>query len=210
MERSTDFTFGIPWIMNFFHQDWTLDAASEPEAVSNQFVEELHPASVLLVRRDARSLLKGLPAKHITVLWEACAQNGEYFFRHDRVPDGAEWMRQVIQVCEDWLSHRPDTPTLTGPDLDEGRGLADEVLSTVTEFNGILDQKVTAALAECVRGCTPDLAFRLLLQALPVKSAAMFPDAVNVSEAQYARLEALGRAFHYGEFVVGDVKHLTE
>ncbi|MER5974399.1 hypothetical protein ABT112_32615 [Streptomyces sp. NPDC002055] len=112
--------------------------------------------------------------------------------------------------CEAWLSRRPDTRALTGPDLDEGRGLADEVLSTVTEFNGILDQKVTVALAECVRVSTPDLAFRLLLQALSIKSAAMFPDAVNVSEAQYARLEALGRAFHYGEFVVGDVEHLTE
>ncbi|WP_328668186.1 hypothetical protein OG905_13345 [Streptomyces sp. NBC_00322] len=209
MDRSTEFTFGIAWIMSFFHQDWTLDASTEAEAVADQFVEELEPDAVLLVRRDARLLLDGLPSDWITVLWEGCAEGGEYFFRRGRVTDGAEWMRQVIGVCDAWLSRRPDTTTLLGADRYEGRELADEVLSAVEEFRGVLDREVADALAECVRH-TPDLAFRLLLRALPMKSASLSPESLYLSEEQYARLAALGKAFHYGEYVVSDIKYLVD
>lgn len=209
MDRSTEFTFGISWIMSFFHQDWTLDASTEVEAVADQFVAELEPETVLLVRRDARLLLDGLPSDRITALWEGCADEGEYFFRRGRVTDGAEWMRRVIEVCDAWLSRRPDTPTLSGADRYEGAELADEVLSTVEEFSGVLDREVADALAECARCCTPDLAFRLVLRALAMKSAASSPEYLHLSEEQYGRLEALGRAFHYGEYVVSDVRYLV-
>lgn len=58
----------------------------------------------------------------------------------------------------------------------------------------------------CVRHCTPDLAFRLLLRAMAEtgawSGAALTPD-------HYARLESLGSALHYGEFVVSGVRHLV-
>jgi hypothetical protein len=115
MDRFTEFTFGIPWIMSFFHQDWTLDAATEREAVVNQFVEELEPEAVLLVRRDTRLLLDGLPSERITLLWERGAEGGEYFFRRGRVTDGAEWMREVIGVCDASVGRTPRrSPARTG------------------------------------------------------------------------------------------------
>ncbi|MFE1407220.1 hypothetical protein ACFW5D_26925 [Streptomyces sp. NPDC058770] len=120
MDRSTEFTFGIPWVMSFFHQDWRLDASTEAEAVAGQFVEELEPEAVLLVRRDALLLHDGLPHDQITVLWKACAEGGEYFFRRGRLTDGAAWMRQVIGVCDTWLARRPDTVTLSDADRYEG------------------------------------------------------------------------------------------
>ncbi|TVZ99533.1 hypothetical protein [Streptomyces sp. BK340] len=210
MHRSTEFTFGIPWIMSFFHQDWTLDASTEAEAVANQFVEELEPASVLLVRRDARLLLDNLSSDQIKVLWEGCADGGEYFFRRGRVAEGAEWMRDVIAVCDTWLSHRSAPTTLTDADAYEGRELADQILASVQEFRSILAPEVADALGACSRSCTPDLAFRLLLRALVERSASRSPGHVSLSEYQYARLNRLGSAFNYGEFVVSDVRYLVE
>ncbi|MFE7430021.1 MULTISPECIES: hypothetical protein [unclassified Streptomyces] len=71
MDRSTEFVFGVPWVMSFFHQDWRLGASTEAEAVAGRFVEE--PDAVLPVRRDALLLHGGLPHDRITVLREACA-----------------------------------------------------------------------------------------------------------------------------------------
>ncbi|MGJ5897506.1 hypothetical protein DF268_45790 [Streptomyces sp. V2] len=206
--RSTDFTFGIPWIMGFFHQDWTLEATTEAEAVARQFVAELEPESVLLVRRDALMLLDGLSSEQMKVLWEGCSWDGEYFFRRG-VTDGAQWMRQVIDVCNAWLARRTDTPVLSGADRYEGRELIGEVLPLIAEFSGDNGDDVTAALTECARRCTPDLAFRLLLRALTSKSSASPGGYVRLSRDQYARLEAMGVAFQYGEYVITDVEYLV-
>jgi hypothetical protein len=209
MERSTEFMFGIPWIMSFFHQDWTLDASTAAEAVADQFVEELEPEAVLLVRRDAELLLDKLPSDRITVLWQQGVETGEHFFRRARAMDGAEWMRQVLGLCDAWLSRRSGTPALSGADRYEGRDLADQVLSVVEKFQAPLGQDVTDALAKCVHHCTPDLAFRLLLQVLPTKSASLSPEYLYLSAEQYAGLEALGKAFHYGQYVVSDIEYLV-
>lgn len=139
---STEFTFGISWIMSFFHQDWTLDAATEAGAVADQFVEELEPEVLLLVRRDARLLLDNLPSNQIKVLWEGCADGGEYFFRRGHLTDGAEWMRQVMTVCDTWRTRRLDTPRLSTAGTYEGRELTEQVLAAVEEFRGVLDWDV--------------------------------------------------------------------
>jgi hypothetical protein len=210
MDRSTEFTFGVPWLMSFFHQDWTLDASSAAEAVAGQFVAELGPEEVLLVRRDAALLRDGLPSDRITVLWQQGVEAGEHFYRRGRATDGADWMRQVLGLCDAWLSRRSDTPALSGADRYEGRELADRVLLVVEEYREALGGEVADALAECVRRCTPDLAFRLLLHILPVRSASLSPEYLYLSAEQYARLEALGRAFHYGRYVVSDIEHLVD
>ena len=209
MDRSTEFMFGVPWIMSFFHQDWTLSASTAAAAVADQFVEELEPEAVLLVRRDARLLLEGLPPDRITELWQQGVEGGERFYHRGRARDGAEWMGQVIGVCDAWLARRSDTPALSGADCFEGRDLADQVRSVVEEFRAVLGEEVTDVLVECVRHCSPDLAFRLLLQVLPTNSASLSPEDLYLSAEQYARLEALGAAFRYGEYVVSDVKYLV-
>lgn len=206
--RSTEFIFGLPWVMGFFHQDWTRDHSEETAAVADQFVEELDPESVLLVRRDATWLLDGLGPSQITTIWEGCAENGTYFFRRGRVTDGAQWMRQIIALCDSWLSQRSPVPVLSGADLHEGRELAGPVLDEVREFAPVLGPDVADVLAECVRSCCPDLAFRLLLRAL--SSAAQSPDHTTLSRGQYARLSDLGRGFDYGEYVVSDLQYLVE
>jgi hypothetical protein len=209
MERSTEFMFGIPWIMSFFHQDWTLDASTAAEAVADQFVEELEPEAVLLVRRDAELLLDKLPSDRITVLWQQGVETGEHFFRRARAMDGAEWMRQVLGLCDAWLSRRSDASALSGADRYEGKELAGQVLSVVEDFRDSIGGEVADALAECVRHSTPDLAFRLLLQILPTRSALLSPEYLYLSAEQYAGLEALGKAFHYGQYVVSDIEYLV-
>ncbi|MFI2778789.1 hypothetical protein [Streptomyces sp. ALB3] len=210
MDRSTEFTFGVPWVMSFFHQDWMLDASTEAEAVAGQFVEELEPEAVLLVRRDARLLHDVLPADHITALWEGGVEGGERFFHRGRVTDGAAWMRQLMEVCDAWLARRPAPVTLSGADRYEGTELAGRVRAAVGEFDGVLDREVVQALTECVDRCTPDLAFRLLLRALPVRSDALSPHYLRLSRERYARLAELGRAFRYGAYVVGDIEYLVD
>jgi hypothetical protein len=43
-----------------------------------------------------------------------------------------------------------------------------------------------------------------------MKSASLSPEYLYLSEEQYARLAALGKAFHYGEYVVSDIKYLVD
>ncbi|MEU2248028.1 hypothetical protein [Streptomyces sp. NPDC019224] len=196
-------------MVSFFHQDWRLNANSEAEAVAGQFVEELKPEAVLLVRRDARMLHERLSAERITTLWSGCVENGERFFLNSRLTDGAEWVRQVIEVCDAWLLRHPHAATLSEADRYEGRELDGRVRNTITEFADWFDRDMVQALAECVDRCTPDLAFRLLLQALPTASVAASPHYRDLSREQYARLASLGREFRYGEYVVSDVEHLA-
>ncbi|MFG2566943.1 hypothetical protein ACGFR6_16045 [Streptomyces sp. NPDC048567] len=197
MHRSTEFTFGLPWVASFFHQDWRLDASSEADAVAGQFVEELEPEAVLLVRRDARMLHEQLPAERITTLWTGCVESGEDFFLKSQLTDGAEWVRQVIEACNAWLVRHAHAATLSEADRYEGREWDGRVRSTITEFEDWFDQELVQALIECVDRCTPDLAFRLLLQALPTASVAASPHYRDLSQEQYARLASLGRDFRY-------------
>ncbi|MFD6287519.1 hypothetical protein [Streptomyces sp. NPDC060205] len=206
--RSSEFMFGLPWVMGFFHQDWTRDHPTETAAVADQFVEELDPESVLLVRHDATRLLDGLSPDRITTIWEGCAENGAYFFGRGRVADGAQWMRQVIALCDAWLSQQPSVPALSAADLYEGQELADRVRDAVREFEPALGPQTADALAECIRSCSPDLAFRLLLRAL--SSAAQSPDHTTLSHGQYVQLSDLGTAFNYGEYVVSDLQYLVD
>ncbi|MEU1482386.1 hypothetical protein [Streptomyces sp. NPDC005752] len=210
MGRSTEFTFGVPWVMSFFHRDWAPDASTEADAVAGQFVEELEPEAVLLVRRDARLLHDALPADRVTVLWEGCVEGGERFFHRGRLTDGAAWTRQLTGVCDTWLARRPAPVTLSGADRYDGPELAGRVRAAVEEFDGVLEGEMVRALTECVDRCTPDLAFRLLLRALPVRSDALSPQYLRLSTERYARLAELGTAFRYGEYVVGDVGHLVD
>ncbi|MGN9821343.1 hypothetical protein ACTMUQ_39205 [Streptomyces sp. SD11] len=160
--------------------------------MADQFVEELDPESVLLVRRDATWLLDGLSPGRVTTIWEGCAENGAYFFGRSRVADGAQWMRQVIALCDSWLLQQPSVPALSAVDLYEGRELADRVLDGVREFESTFGPRTANALAECVRSCCPDLAFRLLLHAL--SSAAQSPDHTTLSQGHTSRHAGSGDA----------------
>jgi len=197
VQRFTKFDFGVPWVMGFFHQDWTYDADTPAELVARHLPEGAAEYA-LAVRRDARTLLDGLPSPTLEVLWTAGSQYGPSFDR----TTGVEWTRTVVEVCDTWLSARTEEPApLTGADTEDGLAHRDPVVAEIEQM-GFLAAEVRRALVDCAHECTPDLALRVLLRVVEYA-----PDA-SLSEEQYKRLEGLGSALHYGEFVVENVEHL--
>nr|WP_203731653.1 hypothetical protein [Streptomyces sp. SID12501] len=183
--------------MGFFHQDCTYEADTEAELVA-QHLPEGAAEYALAVRRDARTLLDSLPSETLEVLWTAGSQYGPSFAR----TTGAEWTRTVVGVCDTWLSEQSGVRPLTGADTEDGLTHRDTVVAEI-EGMGFLTAEVRQALVDCAHHCTPDLALRVLF-----KVAVDTPGA-SLSEDQYKRLETIGSALHYGEFLVEDVKFLV-
>ena len=198
MQRFTEFDFGVSWVMGFFHQDWTYEAPTAAEVVAQHFPAEA-PEEVLAVRRDARTLVDNLSPETLEVLWTAGSQYIPSFERSS----GADWTRTVIGLCDAWLSARSEACSLTGADTEDGSALRDAVIDEI-ERVAFLPAEVRVALVDCARRCTPDLAFRVLLRAL------VYSPEASLSAEQYTRMEAIGSALHYGEFVVESVRYLVE
>ncbi|MDG5809047.1 contact-dependent growth inhibition system immunity protein [Streptomyces ossamyceticus] len=198
MQRFTAFDFGVSWVMGFFHQDWSLEADTAAVLVAKHFPEEADE-DVLAVRRDARALLDNLSSETLQVLWTA---GTEYMPSFERVT-GSEWTRTVIGLCETRLSAKADVRPLTGADMEDGWTQRDAVVAEIERVE-FLDAEVRQALVDCACHCTPDLAFRLLLRAVvSAPGASVAPD-------QYERMDAIGSALYYGEFVVEHAKYLVE
>ncbi|MDT0484914.1 MULTISPECIES: hypothetical protein [Streptomyces] len=208
MVRSTDESdVGVTWLMSMFHADWTHHGPTAAEAVGYHLWDELDPESVVAVRRDAALLLR-LPAATIEVLWRAGTETGPSFFSGGRtgVTSGTRWMETLTGLCDTWLSgHAGVDAAAAAPAEWDGVELADPVLAEI-EAADFLPDEVGRALTECVRRCTPDLAFRLLLRAMQQIGTA---SGAALSPEHYARLAALGSALRYGEFVVSEVRHLV-
>ena len=194
LQRFTEFEFGVPWVMAFFHQDWSYEAHTPAELVARHLPDGAGEYA-LAVRRDARALLDGLPSRTLEVLWDAGTQYGMGW----RQTTGAEWTRTVVDVCDTWLATQTQVPPLTEADTEDGLDHRDEVVAEI-EAMKFLTAEVRRALVDCAHHCTPDLALRTLLRAIEYA-----PDA-SLSEEQYKRLEGLGSALHYGEFVVQNVE----
>ncbi|MFF9089896.1 hypothetical protein ACF1BE_26460 [Streptomyces sp. NPDC014991] len=79
----------------------------------------------------------------------------------------------------------------------------DAVVAAI-EAARFLPPEVRAALTDCANRCTPDVAFRVLPRTIRCAPGA------SLSSEQYTRLEAIGSALQYGEFVVDFVKCLVE
>jgi hypothetical protein len=184
--------------MACFHQDWIHDGDTAAEVVAKH-LGEWQDEEALAVRRDARAL-DGLPSSTLELLWYACTQ---YMANFERLGGGAEWMRTVIGLCDARLSVNTVVHALTGADVEDGITCLDAVLAEI-ESARFLTAEVRSALTICARHSTPDVAFRLLLRA-----ARCAPEAPLSSE-QYARLEAIGSAMRYGEFLVDSVRYLVQ
>jgi hypothetical protein len=184
--------------MHFFHQDWIYDGDTAADVVAKNLAESVDEAA-LAVRRDAQ-ILGNLPSRTLEVLWEAGAQ---YMPSFERIGGGAEWTRTVVDLCDARLSATADVSAFTGADTEDGMACLDAVVAEI-EGARFLEAEVRAALVDCARHCTPDVAFRVLLRAILCA-----PDA-SLSSDQYTKLEAIGSALQYGEFVVDDVRYLVE
>ncbi|MFJ1606471.1 contact-dependent growth inhibition system immunity protein [Streptomyces sp. NPDC088253] len=197
--RFTEFGFGASWVMGFFHQDWTYDGPTAADVVAKHLAVEADEV-VLAVRRDARTLLDNLPSETLEVLWTAGAQYMASF----EGTSGAEWTRTVIGLCDARLAGKADVCPLTGADTEDGWACRDAVVAEI-ETAEFLAAEVREALVDCARHCTPDLAFRVLLSTV-VNDASHR----SLSPEQYTRMESIGSALLYGEFVVDSVEFLVE
>ncbi|MFF4830741.1 hypothetical protein [Streptomyces sp. NPDC001315] len=195
--------FGLPWVMGFFHQDVYHDGPNPAAVVTYHLVEDLAPESVLLVRRDAQRLVEGLAATQIEAIWQECTDSVAAFFGQPGVEDGTSWMRHLVVLCDAWLSRCASRTELAQADLYDGSELASRVLAAVGEYQPYLASDAGDALSAAVTSCTPDLAFRLLLQALPRASRA--PLYFTITSDQHASLVELAEAFDYGEYALSDL-----
>ncbi|MFI2765661.1 hypothetical protein ACH5A3_43875 [Streptomyces echinatus] len=198
VQRFTEFDFGVSWVMSFYHQDWYHEGPTAADVVAKHLAE-VDNAYVLAVRRDARTLLDGLPSATLQVLWDAGA---DHMPSWERVGGGTQWTRTVVDLCDARLSAEPDVRPLSGADTEDGAAQLDAVLTEIDEAR-FLVAWVRAALADCARRCTPELAFRLLLRAMTVAPGG------SLAQERYARLQAVGAALHHGEFVVDSVEFLV-
>ncbi|MEU2880537.1 hypothetical protein [Streptomyces sp. NPDC007070] len=199
MPRFTPFDFGVTTVMSLFHQDWIHDGETAADVVA-EYLAQSQDEQALAVRRDAR-LLDALPSSTLEVLWEAGSQ---YMPAFHLVGGGAEWTRTVADLCDARLSAHTEVHALTGADAEEGAACLDAVVAEI-EAVRLLPAEVRSALTECARRCSPDLAFRVLLKAISYA-----PAEITLSAARYARMEAIGSALRYGEFVVDSVAYLVE
>ncbi|WTO35592.1 hypothetical protein OG399_14960 [Streptomyces achromogenes] len=197
MPRYTDFDFGVSRVMGYFHQDWYHDGDDAADVVARQLAAS-YDEEALALRRDARAL-GDLPSPTLKVLWYAGA---EYMPNVERLGGAAEWTRTLVRLCDARLSASEVRP-FTGTDAEDGSACLDAVVAEIDAAR-FLDGEVRAALTDCARRCTPDLAFRVLLRTMTHA-----PDA-SLSPEQYQRLEDIGSALQYGEFVVDNVKYLVE
>ncbi|MGW5258702.1 contact-dependent growth inhibition system immunity protein [Streptomyces sp. NPDC004012] len=197
MQRFTEFDFGISWVTGFFHQDWGHDGPTAATVVAKN-LDDVDDEYVLAVRRDARTLHDSLPAETLELLWDAGA---DYMPRFEPIT-GAQWTQTVVDLCDARLSAKADVRPLAGADVVDGAAQLDAIVAEIGEA-WFLEAKVGAALVDCARRCTPELAFRLLLRAILVAHDR------SLTPEQYARLEAIGSALHYGEFVVASVQYLV-
>ena len=200
MPRFTEFDFGVSWVMGFFHQDGTHCGDTAAEIVANHLTGWSGEAA-LAVRRDARTL-GSLPSPTLEVLWNAGAEYLPSF--ETRLGSGAEWTRTIVGLCDARLATEAGVRPLAGADTEDGTACLDAVVAEIEETRFLADE-VRAALVDCARRCSPDLAFRVLLRAMvrAVRDASLSPD-------RYGRLEAVGSALQYGEFVVDYVRFLVE
>ncbi|MFI0964087.1 hypothetical protein ACH4S8_22125 [Streptomyces sp. NPDC021080] len=198
MPRFTPFDFGVSTVMGRFHQDWIHDGDTAADVVAKQLAASVDD-EVLAIRRDARSF-GSLPSPTLEVLWDAGSQ---YLPTFERLGGGAEWTRTVVALCDARLSANTDVRPLTGADIEDGMPCLDAVVAEIGAAR-FLPAEVRAALTDCATHCNPDLAFRTLLRAIRCA-----PDA-SLSAEQYARLEAIGSALQYGEFLVDFVRYLIE
>ncbi|MER5478863.1 hypothetical protein ABT026_18125 [Streptomyces sp. NPDC002734] len=196
--RYTPFDFGVSTVMGLFHQDWTHDGDTAPDVVARYLDINPEHRLALAVRRDAR-ILRRLPSPTLEVLWEAAAERLPPI---DRLGGGSEWTRTVVDLCDARLA-KATVRELRGADAEDGSACLDAVVTEIEQIT-FLTTEVRSALTDCARHCTPDLALRILLRAMTNVPQASLP------AAQYTRLEAIGSAMRYGEYVVDNISFLVE
>ncbi|MFF4330499.1 hypothetical protein ACFYZT_28820 [Streptomyces sp. NPDC001591] len=208
--------FGLSRLARLFTAGWhhrTPRAAVE-NAVTGDGYERPPGSEAAVLWEDTRRMLdSGLSDNTITVLWLAATERGCNIDEYG--VGGRQWLEQVVEVCEEYLSKIAPTylpaPPTTGSDaadavLREIREMTRQAAGTKISpaFRPVEGTTVMDALEQVVTQVDPDLGFRLFLRAVEVLR-------LPLTEEQYARYEALGSRFQYGEdHLLFSVDHLVQ
>ncbi|MFK8846582.1 hypothetical protein [Streptomyces sp. Ac-502] len=198
MQRFTEDDFGITRLMSAFHLDWSNYAKSEYEVLEAALGEGADTRDVMSLRHDAALLFDRLPSGVVEELWGAGIEASGFFGR--RVPSGTQWTGSIIERCDAWLSQR-ESISRGRADQCDGHDSASAILLEI-QGTDHLGTELTSALTQCVRLCTPDLAFRILLRVLLCKGEA-------ISHEQYEKFQSIGADLGYGEFLISAPEHLV-
>ncbi|WP_328668190.1 hypothetical protein OG905_13370 [Streptomyces sp. NBC_00322] len=200
--------FGFSGLTKWFGSPWVDEHTPlEIVALAADWGEGAYAPTLL---EDAVTLLESpLPTREIDILW--CAAVGVRFVPEERWMDGRDWLRQIVDVCEERIRRdepRPDAlapVTPCDPDLGdlkdavlaEVRAIAPELEHTTADHPYYGVPEVVPALERVVTEVDPDLGFRLFLRVLKAYL-------VYISESQHLRYRDLGERFGYNESVVDD------
>lgn len=207
--REFDADFGITNLAEYFHADWSL-MGSPTEVLAHFLSPELYPSTVSALARDARILREGLSGEAIDLLWMASTEGFAKF--RETIVSGRQWTDVIDERCQHWFAAHPEA-VFNPVDPEPGLDHLDEVLNeidvlaeawpTVRQPWLLSAELMASALRQCALRCTPDLALRFLLRTIDRTM-------ISLTRADYTRLEHLGQALSYGEFLVPSLDYLLE
>lgn len=214
--RDSTWDFGLSSLTDRFVGHWYDDTARDVVrkcAEADDAAQTPGTAAALLLEDAQRLLESPLSTDAITALWLVASDAG---FRLDRYSiDARQWLEQIADVCRERLRDMaPDYRLVPAPPvrtelrdevLRELRDIAPEMAarSVSPRWQSVPGAAAVEALEQVVVQADHDLGFRLFLRALHAL-------AVPLTEERYARYQALGERFGYGEFHVSQVDHLLE
>ncbi|MFJ3302737.1 hypothetical protein ACIPSA_06405 [Streptomyces sp. NPDC086549] len=214
--RDTIWDFGLSSLTDRFHDHRYDDTARDVVrecAEADDAAQTPGTAAAVLLEDVLRLLESPLSTDAITALWLVASDAG---LRLDRYGiDARQWLEQIADVCRERLrdiapDHRfvlapPARTELRDEVLRELRDIAPQMAtrSVSPGWQSVPGAAAVEALEQVVAQVDHDLGFRLLLRALNGL-------AVPLTEERYARYQALGERFGYGEFHVSRVDHLLE
>jgi hypothetical protein len=212
--RDATWDFGLSLLTERFVGHWYDDTARDVVrkcAEADDTAQTPGTAAAVLLEDVLRLLACPLSTDAITALWLVASDAG---FRLDRYSiDARQWLEQIADVCRERLRDiAPDYQLVLAPPVrtelrDEVlRELRDIALEMATRsvsphWQSVSGAAAVEALEQVVAQVDHDLGFRLFLRALNALS-------VPLTEERYARYQALGERFDYGEFHVSQVDYL--
>lgn len=190
---TVDFNTGIPILASRFHQDWRL-MGSLSEVIADACE---HTASRHVLSHDAELLHSGLSPVDVEKLWLSCLDGSFTFGSDGTVASGPALMEMIMQECR---RLGVEEPTYRA---DFSERYRDAVVAEVKAFGEEGAPLMAGRLLRCADKCSPDLAFRFLLETYHALS-------VDIDESRYQSLQKIGEGLGYDPLVVGRVAALVE
>lgn len=214
-----EWDFGFTALQQYVNGSWD-DDSTPLEAVAHAAEDraDTPPGATASALLDDTLLLLESPltSDRLTTLWLAGTRR-MYDLERQGV-DGRDWLRQIVDVCTARLRavkvplpvRTPPAPAGPGSARDS---LADAVLGELADIGPMVTARtgsylhhelsgVVPALRQAVTEVDPDLGFRMLLRTLHAYWVPFGPE-------RFARYEALGVRFGYGEFHLDQLYFLS-